>query len=70
MATHSNNLVWRIPWTEEPGKATVHEVTKSQARHLTNALGVYSGCSLEKRPRKAGVETVIPTMKGLPEFRT
>ena len=20
MATHSNVLVWRIPWTEEPGK--------------------------------------------------
>ena len=19
MATHSSNLVWRIPWTEEPG---------------------------------------------------
>ena len=20
MATHSNTLVWKIPWTEEPGK--------------------------------------------------
>ena len=20
MATHSRNLVWRIPWTEEPGR--------------------------------------------------
>jgi len=20
MATHSNMLAWRIPWTEEPGK--------------------------------------------------
>ena len=20
MATHSSNLAWRIPWTEEPGK--------------------------------------------------
>ena len=20
MATHSNTLAWRIPWTEEPGK--------------------------------------------------
>ena len=20
MATHSSNLVWRIPWTEEPGR--------------------------------------------------
>ena len=24
MATHSNILVWRIPWTEDPGGATVH----------------------------------------------
>ena len=70
MATHSSNLVWRIPWTEETGKATVHGVTKSQARHLINALGVYSGCSLEKRPKEAGVDTVIPITKGLPEFRT
>ena len=29
MATHSNVLVWRIPWTEEPGGTTVHGVTKS-----------------------------------------
>ena len=20
MATHSNNLAWRVPWTEEPGR--------------------------------------------------
>ena len=24
MATHSSILAWRIPWTEEPGWATVH----------------------------------------------
>ena len=29
MATHSSILAWRIPWTEEPGGNTVHEVTKS-----------------------------------------
>ena len=27
--THSNILVWRIPWTEEPSRATVHRVAKS-----------------------------------------
>ena len=27
MATHSSILVWRIPWTEEPGE--LHVVTKS-----------------------------------------
>ena len=30
MATHSSILAWRIPWTEEPGKATVHGIVKSQ----------------------------------------
>ena len=29
MATHSNILPWRIPWTEEPGRiCIVHRVTK------------------------------------------
>ena len=32
MATHSSILVWRIPWTEKPGGATVHGVTKSRTR--------------------------------------
>ena len=30
MATHFSILIWKIPWTEEPGWATVHRVTKSQ----------------------------------------
>ena len=30
MATNSSTLAWRIPWTEEPGRPTVHGVTKSQ----------------------------------------
>ena len=29
MATHSNLLAWKIPWTEEP---TVHRATKSWTR--------------------------------------
>ena len=29
MATHSSILAWKIPWTQEPGEATVHRVTKS-----------------------------------------
>ena len=28
MASHSRILAWEIPWTEEPGQATVHGVTK------------------------------------------
>ena len=30
MANHSSILVCRIPWTEEPGGATIHGVTKNQ----------------------------------------
>ena len=28
MAAHSNIVAWRIPWTEESGRLTVHGVTK------------------------------------------
>ena len=28
MATHSSIVAWEIPWTEEPGRATVHGGTK------------------------------------------
>ena len=30
MATYPSILAWEIPWTEEPGRATVHGVTQSQ----------------------------------------
>ena len=29
MAIHSNTIAWKIPWTEEPGRATVHGVAES-----------------------------------------
>ena len=32
MATHSSVLAWKIPWTEEPWRAAVHGVAKSQTR--------------------------------------
>ena len=31
-APHSCILAWRIPWTEEPGGATVHGVAKNWTR--------------------------------------
>ena len=32
-ATHFSILVWRIPWTKEPGRLhTVHGVAKSQTQ--------------------------------------
>ena len=43
MATHSNILAWRIPWTEDPGRATVHSVTKSQIqlKQLGTGIGIW-----------------------------
>ena len=32
MATHSHILAWKIPWTDEPGGATVHGVAKIHTR--------------------------------------
>ena len=32
MATHSSILAWKIPWTEEAGKATIYGVAESQTR--------------------------------------
>ena len=32
MAPHSSILAWKIPWTEEAWKATIHEVTKGWTR--------------------------------------
>ena len=32
MATHSSTLAWKIPWTGEPGRPTVHGVAKSLTR--------------------------------------
>ena len=32
MAPHSSTLAWKIPWTEEPGRAAVHGVDKSRTR--------------------------------------
>ena len=46
VAAHSSTLAWRIPWTEEPGKLTVHGVTESDtSKRLTHTSLVYSVCS-------------------------
>ena len=32
MTPHSSTLAWKIPWTEKPGWAAVHGITKSRTR--------------------------------------
>ena len=45
MAPHSTILAWKIPWTEEPGRATVHRVTKSRTQLSMLAYGSTSSFS-------------------------
>ena len=34
METHSSVLVWKIPWTEKPGQATVQGLQRGKTEHL------------------------------------
>ena len=47
MAPHSSTLAWQIPWTEEPGGATVHGVSKNGTR-LSNFTFTFHSHALEK----------------------
>ena len=49
MSTHSSILAGRIPWTEEPGKSTVHGVTMSQTRLSDYTTMAYVGKESKKR---------------------
>ena len=44
MATHPSVLAWRIPWTGEPGEATVHEDAES-TRLSTHTRDIFSSQS-------------------------
>ena len=47
MAPHSSTFAWRIPWTEEPGKAAVHGVMKSRTQ-LSDFTFTFHFHALEK----------------------
>ena len=40
MATHSNNLAWRIPWTEELGGLQSMGLQRKPIRQVHRAVGV------------------------------
>ena len=44
MATHSSILVWRTPWTEEPGGLQSRGIAKSQTqlKQLSTAQPIFS----------------------------
>ena len=54
MATHSSILAWRIPWTEEPGGATVHGVTKSRTQMSVFTSSLLSSFQLKLKLQNLG----------------
>ena len=45
MATHSNVLAWRLPWTEEPGELQSMESAECAPTHIEVNEAVLSECS-------------------------
>ena len=45
MATHSSTLAWEIPWTEKPGRLTVHGLQRVGYYRATSV----SVCFLEEK---------------------
>ena len=68
LATHFSILVWKIPWTEEPGWATVHGVSKSWtllkrlSMHARTLLALTNAKSLEG---KFQIPFSFPTCLGI-----
>ena len=52
MATHSNNLAWRIPWTEELGGLQSMGLQRKPIRQVHRAVGVQNR---KKVSRKLGM---------------
>ena len=49
MATHSSNLAWEIPWTEEPGGLQSMGLQKSQTDLVTKQPPSDSGQRLGRK---------------------
>ena len=65
MATHSSTLAWKIPWTEEPGRATVQG--SQRVRHdFTFLTFLWSSLSTEQHlPLAAGLTSIHPSTKAV-----
>ena len=60
MAACSSILAWRIPWTAEPGGATVHGVTKSQIRLSPHARRLPAGQTAQASSPQTSVGLMLP----------
>ena len=45
VATHSNTLAWRIPWTEEPGGLQSRGSQRVRHNRVTSAVTISDFCS-------------------------
>ena len=63
MATHSSILTWKIPWTEEPGRFTVHGVTKSRTR-LSDCTFTFTSLSPYGRKQRITKEPLDESERG------
>ena len=60
MATRSSILAWTIPWTEEPGEATVHGVAESDTtERRSNRSWFTTSCSFVPYSKVARSYTYI-----------
>ena len=48
MATHSSNLAWRIPWTEDPGGALWGHIESGKTEHTGPFQGVIESDMIEQ----------------------
>ena len=67
MATHSSNLAWRIPWTEEPGR--LHSIQLERVGHdwATNATTTTYAEYIHPSPRLQKSDAIIAWVQ-CPEF--
>ena len=42
MAIHFSILAWKVPWAEEPGRATVHGIAESDSTNVTEWAHMHS----------------------------
>ena len=68
MATHASILIWRIPWTEEPGRLQSMGVAKES--DMTERLNSCSGRSNLIQHRNAITQRVISLGLDFPRVQT
>ena len=68
MATYSSIIAWEIPWTEDPGRTTIHGITKESdmTKATTNQLSlgsdgpcISSNCAFSPLPYSSAGQRLV-----------